>query len=79
MRPSTRGVWLEAASGQRLRHTPGATRNSSGSSGITSFHITNSPSSGEAISSPATTSAAVMLPIRIAHHVRIETPLGICV
>ena len=53
--------------------------NSSGSSGITSFHITNSPSSGEAISSPATTSAPVMLAIRIAHHVRIETPLGICV
>ncbi len=77
--PSTRGVWLLAASGQRLRHTPGATRNTSGSSGITSFHITNSPSSGETISSAATTSAATSEPIRTPHHPRTEIPFGICV
>ena len=52
VRPSTRGVWLEAASGQRLRHTPGATRNSSGSSGMTSFHITNRPVVGRGDQQP---------------------------
>ena len=31
--PSRRGVWLEVASGQMLRQTPGATMNSSGSGG----------------------------------------------
>ncbi len=39
-RPSTRGVWLDAESGQMLRHRPGATSHSSGSTGITSFHST---------------------------------------
>jgi hypothetical protein len=39
-RPSTRGVWLDEDSGQTLRHSPGATSHSSGSTGITSFHIT---------------------------------------
>ena len=62
-----------------FRHTPGATRNSSGSSGMTIFHITNSPSSGETISRPATTSAATSEPIRTPHHARIEIHLGICV
>ena len=44
--PSARGVWLEVASGQMLRHTPGATMNSSGSAGMTTFHIRNRPVSG---------------------------------
>ena len=55
--PSRRGVWLEVASGQMLRHTPGATMNSTGSTGMTPFQNTFSPVSGTAISSPATTSA----------------------
>jgi hypothetical protein len=62
-----------------LRHSPGAIRNSAGSSGITSFHITNSPSSGETISRPDTTSAATRLPTRIAHHAGTERRDGICV
>ena len=49
--PSARGVWLEVASGQMLRHTPGATMNSSGSAGMTPFHMTNRPVSGTTISS----------------------------
>ena len=58
---------------------PGATRNSSGSSGMTTFHITNRPVSGTAISSAATASAATMLPARIACHQRSGRRDGICV
>ena len=58
VRPSTRGVWLEAASGQMLRHTPGRDEEQQRQRGMTIFHITNSPSSGETISSPATTERA---------------------
>ena len=32
-RPSTRGVWFDAESGQTLRHSPGTTSHSSGSDG----------------------------------------------
>src|SRR5271155_4519640 len=41
-----RGVWLEAASGHRLRHDPGAVSHTTGSSGIASFHHSSSPVSG---------------------------------
>ena len=77
--PSARGVWLEAASGQILRHTPGATMNSRGRLGITTFHITNRPVSGTAISNAATPSATTMLPLRITCHQRIGRRDGICV
>src|ERR1051326_8204476 len=33
VKPRTRGVWLAAASGQMLRHSPGAVKNKMGSSG----------------------------------------------
>ena len=41
-----RGVWLEAASGQRLRHSPGAVNHKSGSEGMASFHHSSNPFSG---------------------------------
>ena len=77
--PSARGVWLEVASGQMLRHTPGATMNSSGSAGMTTCHITNRPVSGSAISSPATTSAKTRLTARIPRQARRPSLDGICV
>ena len=43
---STRGVWLEAASGQMLRHSPGATKNRIGSSGTITLKKTNRPPAG---------------------------------
>ena len=77
--PSTRGVWFEAASGHRFRHSPGATMKSSGSSGMTSFHITQSPVSGTTIRRPATASAAVRLTTRSACHAPTGSRDGICV
>ena len=76
---SARGVWFEAASGQMLRQMPGATRNITGSSGITTFHITNRPVSGVTIRSAAMISATTMLPERIACHQRSGRRDGICV
>ena len=62
-----------------LRHTPGATMNSSGSAGMTPFHITSRPVSGTATSSPATTSAPSQTAARIARQaVRLRRD-GICV
>ena len=77
--PSQRGIWLEAASGQRLRHSPGAVMNSSGSSGMTTFHMTNRPVSGTAISSSTTTSAPIRLPTRSSCQSEIGSRDGICV
>ena len=77
--PSSRGVWLEVASGQMLRQTPGATMNSTGSAGMTAFQNTFRPVSGTAISRPATTSAPIHTTVRIARHaVRLRRE-GICV
>ena len=55
MKPSTRGVWLEAASGQMLRHSPGATKKRMGSSGTITLKKANSPPAGRM--NRATTSA----------------------
>ena len=77
--PSRRGVWLEVASGQMLRQTPGATMNSTGSVGMTPFQKTVRPVSGTAISRPATTSAPIQTTVRIARQaVRLRRD-GICV
>jgi hypothetical protein len=77
--PSTRGVWLDAASGQMLRQMPGAVMNVTGSSGMTTFHMTNRPVSGTATSSPATTSAATRLPARMSRQALTDSRLGIWV
>ena len=58
VKPSTRGIWLVAASGHTFRHSPGATNQTSGSSGTSTFHHTSSPVSGSAMSSVQTASVA---------------------
>ena len=68
MNPSTRGVWLDAASGQRLRHSPGAINNSSGSRGMTTFQKMNRPVFSATSSSAATVSPPRRLPTRSACH-----------
>ncbi len=62
-----------------LRQTPGATMNSSGSAGMTTFHIRNRPVSGTATSRPATTSAKTRLTARIPRQARSDSRDGICV
>ena len=59
-----RGVWLEAASGQRLRHSPGAVSHSNGSSGIASFHHSFRPVCLSTISSTHSVIAAPTLSTR---------------
>jgi hypothetical protein len=44
--PARRETWLLAASGHTFRQTPGARKNSAGSSGTTTFQKANSPSDG---------------------------------
>jgi len=44
--PRTRGTWLAAASGQMLRHRPGATKKVIGSSGTITPKKTNRPPAG---------------------------------
>src|SRR3984957_4301772 len=46
LKPSTRGAWLAAASGQMLRHSPGATKNRIGSSGTTTLKNAKRPPDG---------------------------------
>jgi hypothetical protein len=46
VKPSTRGAWLEAASGQMLRHRPGAVKNRIGSSGTITLKKANRPPAG---------------------------------
>src|SRR5581483_9948961 len=46
VKPKRRGAWLAAASGQMLRPSPGATKNSSGRTGTTRRQKTNSPADG---------------------------------
>ena len=77
--PSTRGVWLEAASGQMLRHSPGTTSHSSGSAGMTPFHITSRASSGTTTSAMARPIAPSSVTTRIACHVPTDRRAGICV
>ena len=76
---STRGVWLEADSGQTLRHRPGATSHTSGSTGMTSFQRTKSPSSGTITSAMASPMAPSSETTRIACHAPTGRRLGICV
>ncbi len=46
VKPSTRGAWFAAASGQMLRHSPGAVKNRIGSSGTTTLKNQNCPPAG---------------------------------
>ena len=46
VKPSTRGAWLEAASGQMLRHSPGAVKNKIGNSGTMTLKNQNWPPAG---------------------------------
>jgi hypothetical protein len=78
-RPSTRGVWFEADSGQMLRHSPGTTSHSSGSTGMTSFQRTNRPSSGAATRAMARPMAPSSVPTRMACHAPTGRRAGICV
>ena len=77
--PSTRGVWLDAESGQMLRHSPGTTSHRSGRAGMTPFHITSSASSGTATSAIASPTAPSSVTTRIACHVPTDRRVGICV
>jgi hypothetical protein len=78
-RPSTRGVWLEADSGQTLRHSPGATSHSRGSMGMIRRHRTNSPSWGTTINAMASATAPSSVTTRIACHAPTGRRAGICV
>jgi len=46
VKPSTRGAWFTAASGQMLRQSPGATKKSTGSSGTTTWKKANKAPAG---------------------------------
>ncbi len=46
VKPRTRGAWLAAASGQILRHRPGAVKNRIGSSGTMTLKNQNCPPAG---------------------------------
>src|SRR5258707_3533390 len=46
VKPRTRGAWLAAASGQMLRHSPGAVKNKMGSSGTITLKNQNCPPAG---------------------------------
>ena len=45
-KPNTRGAWFTAASGQMLRHSPGATKKTSGSSGTMTWKKANNAPAG---------------------------------
>ncbi len=77
--PSTRGVWLEDESGHTLRHSPGATSQISGSTGMISFHSTNSPSSGATTSVMASAIAPSSVTTRMTCQVPTEIRVGIWV
>ena len=47
LKPNTRAAWLAAASGQMLRHSPGATKNKIGSSGTMILKKVNSAPAGQ--------------------------------
>ena len=53
VKPRTRADWLAEDSGQMLRQTPGATKNSTGSSGITMPKKIRSPVCGQTTSTAA--------------------------
>ena len=78
-RPSRRGVWLEAESGQTLRHSPGTTSHSSGSTGMMSFHRTKRPSSGATTSAMARPIAPSSVTTRMSCHAPTGRRAGICV
>ena len=46
VKPNTRGAWFTAESGQMLRHSPGATKKISGSTGTMTLKKTNNPPAG---------------------------------
>jgi hypothetical protein len=45
--PNVRGIWLNDASGQMLRHSPGSVRNSAGASGTYTPQKTRNPTCGQ--------------------------------
>ena len=78
--PSTRGVWLEAESGQMLRHSPGTTSHRSGSAGMTPFHSTYEGVVGHDDERHARgRSRPSSVTTRIACHVPTDSRAGICV
>jgi hypothetical protein len=77
--PPRRGNWLVAASGQRLRHNPGATKNTSGSSGTARPQSTVWPSDGCSQSSHASASAAAIEEKRSACHIHSGSSGSSCV
>lgn len=64
--PNSRGVWLAAASGHRLRQMPGAMTHRAGRSGTASPKKISSPRSGTTTSSPISTRPSANTPSRMA-------------
>ena len=79
VKPNTRGIWLTAASGQMLRHRPGAVNHSSGSAGTSTPHHRSRPVSGSATSSAQTPIRNVTETIRAARQTGCGTGSGSCV
>ena len=74
--PNTRGIWLLAAIGQTLRHSPGATKNRIGSSGTITWNMTNRPAAGRTNSRAITVRYAAMVMTRADCQTRNGTFVG---